>query len=113
MAPTDLKTKAELTEENRKTKAASVRAKRKQAIADKQEADEKAEPKAPQDYTISRKKIIKGKMAPQGSSYVHIALKTSKAKYTNAILIQGAISDEQLQEIGDHLRLQLKAKYSV
>ena len=62
-------------------------------------------------YTIRRKVIYKGKMAPKGYLYIVINFKNKDTKYEGYRLIKGGqIVDFEI-DVGKDLRLQIKNKY--
>lgn len=65
------------------------------------------------DYTIRKKRIWKGKFAPQGFMFIVLDLKVNKTKYTNVVAVRGGITEEQENEIGKKLRKGIEEKYHV
>jgi hypothetical protein len=71
--------------------------------------------KQPQtDYTVRRKIIYKGTMAPKGGVYIVVNVKTFKgAKYEAVQLIPGGCSKDTEDKVAQSLRDLIKQKYHV
>jgi len=65
------------------------------------------------DYEIRKKRIWKGRFAPQGFMFLVLYLKDGRMKYTNAVAVRGGLTDEQQIEIGKKLRKGITDKYNV
>jgi hypothetical protein len=65
------------------------------------------------DYTVRRKKIYKGKMAPQGAVYIVISMKTKTRKLEAHQLIPGLMGDQFEKGVAEGLRDLIKKKYDV
>jgi hypothetical protein len=65
------------------------------------------------DYTVFRKKIYKGKVAPTGSLFLMIKKKTVGRSYTSCLLIKGGLGTENEALIAENMRNSIKKKYKV
>jgi len=69
------------------------------------------------DLLIRKKKIYKGKIAPQGSQFIVVEFKRRvekvHTKYTNQVLVNGSCNDEDLKRISDLLIEQIKQNYKL
>lgn len=65
------------------------------------------------DYRLRTKKIWKGKIAPKGHFFVVVDFVKRKMVYRNHILLEGSYTQDEIKEVGEMLREQLKTKYNV
>lgn len=63
--------------------------------------------------TLRRKKILKGKMAPQGCVYLVLTVRTKLNKVYAYQLLPGGLGEEAESEIADSLRELINKKYHV
>lgn len=68
---------------------------------------------APTSYSVRRKKIYKGKMAPQGAVYIVISMKTKTRKLEAHQVIPGHMGEQFEKGVAEGLRDLIKKKYDV
>lgn len=64
-------------------------------------------PNLPNDYTIRRKRIYKGRYAPKGSLFLELVVKKDGVKYTAVRHVPGGLGLEKEQQILTVLYLQI------
>jgi sRNA-binding regulator protein Hfq len=67
----------------------------------------------PTDYRLRTKKIWKGKIAPKGHFFVVVDFVKKQMVYRHAILLEGSYTQDEIKEVGEMLREQLKQKFGV
>lgn len=72
-------------------------------------AEKEKQPKP--DYTVRRKVIYKGTMAPKGGVYIVVKVKSGKRAFEAVQLIPGGLTPETEQKVAESLREMIKNKY--